>query len=993
VSVAAGWRVPAEATMVEWSDELRRAIAPHLEVFRQELRKRWPSLDPELVLLHWLCIKHNLDPPVVKLRRSADMAIVSRTDSVAVEVGNALSPCARREQPPQSARLAVKMPPITGKPGTAPPAASTPAPVSARSLDLGEEVTMRRPVPLPPVAPSTAPGASRSCATEDSAACTLVPVPPGTPKTPELRTLRRLNMAISTDARRHVVRTNILEDGRNGIVDMVANMRQELRGQFIEGVPLLSRSILSQQSQFRIVGKLRPWTFAAGEDIVVEGEVGDKLYIVERGVCEVHKTVNGMMIMAGTLSKGSFFGEIAALYDIPRTATVRTVSETIALSLSRQDLMQSVSETELESMRVIARTQVFTNIPLLASLSSEHQVSIAAALQRRTWVEGAVICGSSHLSSRLYIVEHGHVLMEAKSKALLPSFWPVGKEPTVDLGPGGFFGMRGILFNAPVGFTVTAISAQVDTLSASVSEMLHAVPVEEREAMQATMKDSMQGYLLRQIPQLRQMSDVFFRLIRSQAVEVRYKKWSVIFAKEDAIDSVYVLQQGQLMEHGGAAVDMSALPSELDDAAKRFLAMNSPPRVTPGEYFGVNCLSEKNAKAPYTLVALTDVALLRVPQGAVWSVLHEEREHISRIPLLSSEVLDKADQYMLVGKLRSWSFPAGHWIIREGEIGDMLYIVEKGVCDAIQLVDGKEAVVSHLKKGSFFGELGVMYDMPRTASVRAAVDVVVLSLSREDIFSSIGIDKLDKMRNIARTQVFAQIPMLSFLSTGLMVKVAGKLSSESFPGGSTIQEEGEATVRLRIIEKGEVRVLYKGEEVGRKLAGGTIGESSVLHKEPSWFTCTASGQVKTLSISIEEILDLAGTGERPALERMFRAAFHKMLLRQLPGLRTKGDEYISTLLSHVDIVSLGSGEVVFDAGCDLDALYILERGEVETVGEGAPGSLAESRNERARVFGAERGGGGGEESDAFKAAYTLRAASDCAFLRVPRNSVAQFLHS
>lgn len=63
----------------------------------------------------------------------------------------------------------------------------------------------------------------------------------------------------------------------------------------------------------------------------------------------------------------------------------------------------------------------------------------------------------------------------------------------------------------------------------------------------------------------------------------------------------------------------------------------------------------------------------------------------------------------------------------------------------------------------------------RKASVRAATDVVAVSLSREDIFSAVSSDKIAKMRSIARTQVFNQIPMLSLLDTSLKVGGAGGL--------------------------------------------------------------------------------------------------------------------------------------------------------------------------------------------------------------------------
>eukprot|EP00434_Breviolum_minutum_P022833 symbB.v1.2.020147.t1/scaffold1642.1/size107908/6 len=107
----------------------------------------------------------------------------------------------------------------------------------------------------------------------------------------------------------------------------------------------------------RLVSFLKAETFERGQHIIKEGEVGDKLYIIERGVCEVLKNLNGREVTVGSLSKGAFFGEIAVLYDMPRTATVRTQTAVIALALSRADILAQLTTEDLEHMKLIARTQ------------------------------------------------------------------------------------------------------------------------------------------------------------------------------------------------------------------------------------------------------------------------------------------------------------------------------------------------------------------------------------------------------------------------------------------------------------------------------------------------------------------------------------------------------------------------------------------------------------------------------------------------------------
>ncbi|KAI9352147.1 hypothetical protein BDR26DRAFT_850426 [Obelidium mucronatum] len=78
------------------------------------------------------------------------------------------------------------------------------------------------------------------------------------------------------------------------------------------------------------------------------------------------------------------------------------------------------------------------------------------------------------------------------------------------------------------------------------------------------------------------------------------------------------------------------------------------------------------------------------------------------LPLLEREIKNR--MYPVI-------FKAGDYIIRKHEIGNEMYFLSKGVVEVVS-GDGK-TVYSQINKGSFFGELGVLFNVPRTASVRA----------------------------------------------------------------------------------------------------------------------------------------------------------------------------------------------------------------------------------------------------------------------------------
>ncbi len=72
-------------------------------------------------------------------------------------------------------------------------------------------------------------------------------------------------------------------------------------------------------------------------------------------------------------------------------------------------------------------------------------------------------------------------------------------------------------------------------------------------------------------------------------------------------------------------------------------------------------------------------------------------------------------------------------LVYEGDPGDALFVVVKGNVAVTRLSnEGKESILSILKEGDFFGEMGVLDASPRSATIKALGDVEVAMLARKD---------------------------------------------------------------------------------------------------------------------------------------------------------------------------------------------------------------------------------------------------------------------
>gem|GEM_PF-1234620 len=84
-------------------------------------------------------------------------------------------------------------------------------------------------------------------------------------------------------------------------------------------------------------------TYPASSTIITEGDEGDLFYIIVRGRVEILKRIEDKDTRVKILEDGDFFGEIALLSNVPRTATVRTVEPTLLISLKRSHFLKLVS--------------------------------------------------------------------------------------------------------------------------------------------------------------------------------------------------------------------------------------------------------------------------------------------------------------------------------------------------------------------------------------------------------------------------------------------------------------------------------------------------------------------------------------------------------------------------------------------------------------------------------------------------------------------------
>jgi CRP-like cAMP-binding protein len=91
----------------------------------------------------------------------------------------------------------------------------------------------------------------------------------------------------------------------------------------------------------------------------------------------------------------------------------------------------------------------------------------------------------------------------------------------------------------------------------------------------------------------------------------------------------------------------------------------------------------------------------------------------------------------VAGDLVAVRYPDGAQIIRQGDVGDRFYMLAEG--KATVSIDGRE--VEHFGPGDWFGEIALLRDVPRTASVTAVGLVLAYALDRDSFLAAVSGDR------------------------------------------------------------------------------------------------------------------------------------------------------------------------------------------------------------------------------------------------------------
>jgi putative peptide zinc metalloprotease protein len=240
----------------------------------------------------------------------------------------------------------------------------------------------------------------------------------------------------------------------------------------------------------------------------------------------------------------------------------------------------------------------------------------------------------------------------------------------------------------------------------------------------------------------------------------------------------------------------------------------------------------------------------------------ECRKPLKRVPLFETCSDDELD--VVANALQTEHFARGEVILRQGDPGDKFYIVEHGKATVWQTgVDGIERKVDEKGAGQYFGEVALVSQAPRNATVRAETPLTLFSLGQADFDQLVRqyVDFAHNMdRDVKHSWLLRGMPIFDDLDGSELDLVAKQLKLETYKDGQVIFREGDLGDRFYIIESGQLVVTRsvngKTIELSRRGPGDYVGEIALLQNRPRTATITCATKCALLSLEAEYFHEL-----------------------------------------------------------------------------------------------------------------------------------------
>ena len=464
-----------------------------------------------------------------------------------------------------------------------------------------------------------------------------------------------------------------------------------------------------------LINKIEIIKIQPNTNIYKEGEKGDYFYLIKQGLIQITSNqMNGKRFYKA----GDTFGELALLERKKRTETASTIDYCLLYVLDGKifrEIVNTINKQELED-----RLKFIELVPIFESMENIKLNSIASSMYNCTFDIGQNIFKEGDIGDSLFIIKNGEVDCEKDNKVIR-----VLKSRDI-------FGEYAVLFDIP------------RSLSCCAKTKVNCFQISNTQLIETLGKD---------------YKYIILKSIIKQAF--KSSKHLSLFAGESYLEPLFLKSEIKLFNDK----EIIMKKEDYKNKDKKILYVVICGNLTfgnsnkaeiicrRGQLFGEDFL-----KADYVLkndiYAQGECRLVEI----IWENIENTlgiAEKMSRKKTLSFfsqlEYMKRTEMFRntsdqrlmkICSLMKKEKYKEGEAIFKEGEIGDKFYLIKKGKVKVLK----NNKVIREIEEGNCFGELALLVNEPRSATIEASQKCTLYVLTKKDFDETIDKNMLEYLQ-------------------------------------------------------------------------------------------------------------------------------------------------------------------------------------------------------------------------------------------------------
>ena len=457
-------------------------------------------------------------------------------------------------------------------------------------------------------------------------------------------------------------------------------------------------SCLEKQARSEIIREMSQCSIPKDKIIFKQGDIGNYYYIISEGSVEL--IINGEK--KKEIKKGENFGELALIYDVPRSGTIKTLSDCYMWIMEKRNFKKIVSH--ITHICFEESKKFFQGVPIYNIIEYEQRNVLFNNLFKQVYQENEKIINKGEMNYCIFFIKEGEVnIINDKNKIIR------------NLKRGDYFGEKEIILNCVSNYNAVAKN-KVIVYAISISTFYK------------ILGENYQSVLL--------LNFLKNALLKSK----NFQKFNVKLLDQisDIVIGKVIEKEKIIYEKG---YDTSSQMITLIDG--ELYNKNTKEQIIQrgNLLFEDDILDNSKRKLEYQIITSDDCFILEINMQKlenffkcpIKELLDKSSaiERLKQVNLFKTFTMAKLET--LSEKIKIEKIPNGKNVITQGEEGTRFYIVKKGKVD----IYVRDKYIRTMNENEYLGERALFFKEPRSATATANGDCEVFYLEKNDFISVI----------------------------------------------------------------------------------------------------------------------------------------------------------------------------------------------------------------------------------------------------------------